>query len=124
MKVSKEAIVGVLAALQRYESRDSESELNAWRQRISRLASGLGTVPWLEIQDLFPAPNGQPFPALRIGGQKMPMLLNRLRNHQPRIILAEDDRDGDVAYIFPMCLRDEEVETIIRAVTRCNLDNG
>jgi len=116
MKVSKESIVGALTALERYEARDHAAELASWRKRIDRLARELNGLTSLGVSRLFPAPNGQPFPVLRIGSENMRVIHRRLRGHRPRIVLAEDDRDALVAYIFPMCLRDDDLSIVIGAL--------
>jgi L-seryl-tRNA(Ser) seleniumtransferase len=117
MKVSKEAIVGVLTALERYGDRDHAGELAAWRRRVDQLARGLANTPELETASRFPAPNGQRFPVLRLRLQSaMTAMLLGLRRHRPKIILAEDERDASVAYIYPMCLRDDEVPVVIGAI--------
>jgi L-seryl-tRNA(Ser) seleniumtransferase len=113
MKVSKEAIVGVLAALENYEKRDHGEELKIWKSRVAWLENALQNISSLETRALFPAPNGQPYPVLRlrkIGG--LSEFLCALRAGDPKIILAEDEDDEEIAYIFPMQLRDEELKII------------
>jgi L-seryl-tRNA(Ser) seleniumtransferase len=114
MKVSKEAIVGVLTALENYEQRDHEAELKVWETRVAFLENGLKSVSDLEVTSLFPAPNGQPYPVLclrKIGG--LSAWIEALRAGDPKIIFAEDEDDGEIAYIFPMQLRDEELPIIV-----------
>jgi L-seryl-tRNA(Ser) seleniumtransferase len=112
MKVSKEAIVGVLTALERYSSRDHSGELQLWHRRIERLGELLGNLKGLSLQSLFPARNGQPFPVLRLHCQQMEKVIHQLRQSCPPVILAEDETDPQLAYIYPMRLRDEDVERI------------
>jgi L-seryl-tRNA(Ser) seleniumtransferase len=66
MKVSKEAIVGVLTALENYSQRDHDAELDRWKKRVDELADGLSEIKNLDIKVLSPAPNGQPYPVIRI----------------------------------------------------------
>jgi L-seryl-tRNA(Ser) seleniumtransferase len=115
MKVSKEAIIGCLAALDRYVLRDHAGERVAWQSRIDRLHAGLSGLEMLEVRKLFSAPNGQPYPVLRLQCPDMPFILDALRHHYPKIILAEDEVDPRIAYIFPMCLIDDDLAEIIGA---------
>lgn len=114
MKVSKEAIIGVLTALENYSKRNHAAELEIWKKRVNDLAGDLGGIKKLDIKVLFPAPNGQPFPVLRIqlsGG--LTKVLLHLAQQRPKIILAEDENDAEVAYLFPMQLRDAEIPAIV-----------
>jgi L-seryl-tRNA(Ser) seleniumtransferase len=114
MKVSKEAIVGVLTALENYDNRDHDAELKVWKTRVAFLENGLRNISGLEVAALFPAPNGQPYPVLRlrkIGG--LTEWIEALRAGDPKIILAEDEDNSEIAYIFPMQLRDDELPIIV-----------
>ncbi len=113
MKVSKEAIIGVLTALENYPRRDHEAELAVWKNRIEELSTLLGRLPMLEVEPLFPSPNGQPYPVLRVRrAAGMSPLLNKLKQENSKIILAEDEDDSTLAWLFPMQLRDEEIAII------------
>jgi L-seryl-tRNA(Ser) seleniumtransferase len=116
MKVSKEAIIGCLTALDRYASRDHAAELAKWQGRIDRLYEGLSHLPTIEATRFFPARNGQPYPVLRLQSANMIQLLDALRHHRPRIILAEDEAESSVAYLYPMCLGDDDLPLIVEAM--------
>ena len=118
MKVSKEAIVGVLTALERYEERDHNAELEIWKARVAWLEEALRHVPNLQVTSLFPAPNGQPYPTLRLRSEKLGQMLRFLSAQNPKILLAAHDDKADVAYIFPMQLRDDELPVIARQFER------
>ncbi len=113
MKVSKEAIIGLITALEKYPQRDHAAELNIWKKRVDDLAEGLSEIKELDIKVLFPAPNGQPFPVLRVQCAEMTKVLLHLAQQRPKIILAEDENNVEVAYLFPMHLRDEEIPLIV-----------
>ncbi|MAE62484.1 MAG: selenocysteine synthase [Planctomycetaceae bacterium] len=124
MKVGKEAIVGLIAALQAYDQRDHAAEQSAWRDIVDTLAERLSDLPSLAVQPLFPAPNGQPFSVLRLelqGGPQMTDLIDALSAHRPRIILSEHETDPNQAYVYPMCLKAEDLEIIASAI-RQHLD--
>lgn len=119
MKVSKEAIIGVLTALENYPKRDHEAELRVWKQRTQKIAAGLEAIKELDTQQFFPAPNGQPFPVVcvRCKGGMAPVIIH-LSQQRPKIIIAEDENDLEVAYLFPMQLRDEEILSVIEGFKR------
>ncbi|MBI4025080.1 MAG: aminotransferase class V-fold PLP-dependent enzyme [Verrucomicrobia bacterium] len=124
MKVGKEAIVGLMAALETYERRDFVSELRTWRAIRDEIVVGVSKIPGLIAKPLFPSPTGQPFPVAQIEanssarGLDMTKLIWALRAQQPKIILAEDDQDAGRAYIYPMCLNSKDARTIITAFKR------
>lgn len=116
MKVSKEAIIGVLTALENYNKRDHAAELAVWQGRVATLAEELGALDGLEVESLFPAPNGQPYPVLRIRREAgLTEVVHALREHRPKVIFCEDEDDARLAYLFPMQLRDEQLPQIAAA---------
>ncbi len=54
-KVSKEAIIGMVVALERYLKRDSEGETREWERRIQFLASSLADIEALKVEVFTPA---------------------------------------------------------------------
>jgi len=112
MKTSKEQIVGLMTALQRYPNRDHHAELCTWHEHIDTLLDGLRNIETLHPRKHFPAPNGQPWPYLEL--RAGPALRRRLRER--RIILAESERDPDVAYVSPTGLHDGDAATIVQAL--------
>jgi L-seryl-tRNA(Ser) seleniumtransferase len=122
MKVSKEAIVGVMAALRRYTARDHASEQAGWSAIIDEIHAGLHDVTELRITRQSRGANGQPYPNLQFesgngpSGMKVRELLLALRNRPRRIVLAEDERSPDRAILYPMCLKPTEASEIPAAV--------
>jgi len=122
MKVSKEAIVGVMAALQRYAVRDHRAEQAAWKSIIDEIYEGLHDVKELRVTRLDRGRNGQPYPNLQIesgaGRHDMSVrnLLLGLRNRPQKILLAEDEESPDRAFLYPSCLRPADAGTIIAAI--------
>jgi L-seryl-tRNA(Ser) seleniumtransferase len=116
MKVGKEAIVGLMAALETYDRRDHAAELAGWRRRADEIASGLASLSVLRVTSLFPSPTGQPFPAVRIETEGMRGLIRALRELRPKILMAEDEVAEDRAYIYPMCLRPQDVPYIVASI--------
>jgi L-seryl-tRNA(Ser) seleniumtransferase len=54
-KVSKEAIIGMVVALETYLKRDSEGETREWERRIQLLASSLADIEALKVEVFTPA---------------------------------------------------------------------
>lgn len=122
MKVSKEAIVGVMAALSRYGARDHAAEYAAWSAIIDEIEAGLRDLPevklGLNITRLPCGANGQPYPNLRLesAGLRVSDLLHGLRRRPRRILLAEDERSPDRAVLYPQCLKPGDAAEIIAAI--------
>jgi L-seryl-tRNA(Ser) seleniumtransferase len=117
MKVGKEQIVGLLAALKAYPHRDHDAELRRWHQHIDAVADALRDAN-IETKRLFPAPNGQPYPVLTLRTPRIIELIAALREGRPKIILAESETDPTVATICPQCLRDGDAEQIAAAIRK------
>ncbi len=122
MKVGKDAVIGLMAALERYSVRNHDTELEVWRSSIACVADGLAGLPELGLTQLFPNPNGQPFPVLRIASgedadrlcvRDLILALGRLPR---KVILAEHERSPDVAFLYPMCLRPGDPEYIVTSI--------
>lgn len=122
MKVSKEAIIGVMAALQRYSIRDHAAEQAAWKSVIDEIHDGLHGIEGIKITRRDRGSNGQPYPNLLLEsgagptGLSVRSLLLALRNRPRRILLSEDEQSPDRAVLFPLCLRPEEAAEIVTAV--------
>jgi hypothetical protein len=48
----------------------------------------------------------------------MSRMLDFLRRRSPAIILAEDESDPAIAYLYPMCLKEDDPGEIIDAFDR------
>ena len=124
MKVGKDAIIGLLAALERYSLRDHAAELSAWWASIARIADGLADLPQLELTPLFPSPNGQPYPVLKIksgqaaDGLSVRDLILALGRLPRKVILAEAESAPDVCFLYPMCLRPDEPDYLVTAIRK------
>lgn len=122
MKVSKEAIVGVMAALRRYATRDHAAEQVQWEAVIDELNAGLSGLPELRIAKRPSSLNGR-YPSLQIesgpapSGLSIRELVLSLRNRRTRILLAEDEQSPDRVFIKPQCLRPGDPREIIVAIS-------
>ncbi len=127
MKVSKESIIGLMAALVRYSRRDHAAEYASWKAKIDQIEAGVRDLKPLRVTALATAPNGQKIPLLQIETGDSPVglrardLVLALRNRRPKIVLAEDEQSPDRAFLYAQCLQpgDEEmIVTAIRDITR------
>jgi L-seryl-tRNA(Ser) seleniumtransferase len=122
MKVGKDSIIGLLMALERYGRRDHAAELSAWRSSVAHIADGLADLPQLEITQLFPSPNGQPYPVLQIKSTRSTEALSvrdlilALAQLPRKVLLAEDERSPDICFLYPMCLRPDEPDYLVTAI--------
>ncbi|WP_373649523.1 aminotransferase class V-fold PLP-dependent enzyme [Schlesneria sp. DSM 10557] len=116
MKVSKESIVGLMKALERYGQRDHAAEYARWKQSTDVLYEGLKDLPGLQITYLKQALNGQLYPLLQIdsgtgpGAMSVRELLLALRALPRKIILAEDEQSVDRAFLYTQCFQPGDLE--------------
>jgi len=121
MKVSKESIVGAMVALQRYAQRDHVAEQSAWQRTADEIYAGLRDLPRMRITRHPRALNGQPYPVLEIesgappDGLSVRDLILAFRNLPRKILLAEDERSPDRAFLFTQCLQPGDAAEIVSA---------
>ncbi len=124
MKVGKEAVIGLLTAIEAYSQRDFAAEQQRWRSLAEQIVSGLSRLDCFHAQLLFPSPTGQPFPTVQVEVQNgvlaidMAGVLNELRQQAPKVILSESDSSTDRAFIYTMCLDPHDPGRIIAAFER------
>lgn len=122
MKISKEGMIGVMAALERFAQRDPAAEHRAWRQTIDEIYAGIGGLNGLRVTKHAQAFNGQPYPLLEVRsglpptGMSVRALLLALRNRPRKILLAEDEVSPDRALIYPQCLRPGDAAQLVAAI--------
>jgi D-glucosaminate-6-phosphate ammonia-lyase len=122
MKVSKESIAGVMAALQLYATRDHTAELAGWHANIEKIYDGICDLSELCITRRSHGLNGQPWPNLQIesgsesNGLSVRDLLLALRHRSRKIILAEDEQTPDRAFLYAQCLQPGDAGEIILGI--------
>jgi D-glucosaminate-6-phosphate ammonia-lyase len=122
MKVSKESIVGLMAALVRFAKRDHAAEYATWKAKVDEIEAGVRDLKPLRVTALSTAWNGQKIPLLQIETGELPVglrardLVLALRKWRRKIILAEDEQSPDRAFLYAQCLQAGEVEEIIAAI--------
>lgn len=120
MKVGKEEMVGLLAAVEFYLERGEKEQRECCEARASRLVSGLNGVPGLHVRRRFPNFKVQPLAEVlveideRQAGCGRDEIVGRLARGQPRIEVATCGRDGII--INPETLRDADTEIVVTCV--------
>lgn len=118
-KVGKDAVVGCITALERYAGRDFVAERKRWEEICRDIAAGM-SVPEDFHLEYFPESPTEQFPVLRLqsnSAEKMTVLKRRLKEELPKIILTENEDEAAIAYIYPMCLTDADLEPLKRRVS-------
>jgi L-seryl-tRNA(Ser) seleniumtransferase len=124
MKVGKEAVIGLLTALERYADRDHVAERVAWLRRTAAIGAGLEGLEGIRVQTLLGDPESRRYPKVMIesgfspGGMSMGRLILELRRLRPKVLLSEDERSPDRAYIYPACLSDDEAALVVSSIRR------
>jgi L-seryl-tRNA(Ser) seleniumtransferase len=108
MKVGKEEIAGLVAAVEYYLSLDHDALMRQYEFQVHYVVDRLAHVPGVTATRDFPSEAGQPMPRAHIhldahdGALTAAELLKRLENGDPSIILSAA-RDGGL-YVNPQTL--------------------
>jgi L-seryl-tRNA(Ser) seleniumtransferase len=121
MKAGKESVVGAMAALKLWETRNHDAVRIAEEARVTRWLSKLSTVPGLSL-----APHadwtGNPITRARItvdpdnAGFNAWELAERLSARSPRIIVRDDLIERQEIYLDPCNITDEEAGVVAAAI--------
>jgi len=119
MKVGKEEIMGVLAAVEHWaERRDHEAEQKQWKSDLSVIAEKVTTVPGVSAQIREPVTSTAPVPRLEIhwDGSRIGInglyLRDRLLDGDPRIMLDDRGATETSVFIMPFSLQPGEAEIV------------
>jgi L-seryl-tRNA(Ser) seleniumtransferase len=109
MKVGKEEICGLVAAVEWYLGLDFEQVAAQYERQVRHVLDAVATFPGVEARRVWPSEAGQPMPRalIRLGaGAALTRdeLLQRLRRSDPPVELAAAGTDG--VYVNPQTLRD------------------
>ena len=117
MKVGKEEIVGLVAALKRYVRLDHQARIARWEQQVSLIVDGLADIEHLRVSRVFPDYTGRPVPRAWLtwdeetAGLSKQEVLDALAKGSP-IIRVMEEYTGKGLLIDPTTLLDGQ-ETII-----------
>ncbi len=117
-KVSKEQIVGLVVAVQRYAAVDGTARLQTERARAEYIASAFQDHPYVHAQIVFPDDTGLPVPRVWLTldekglGRTVEAVAQALRDGDPSIYTRGHYRDTGILLIDVQVLRPGE-ETIV-----------
>lgn len=119
MKVGKEELFGILAAVQWSLAQDEDALLERYEQTVQTWISGLSELPGVSVERGFPSEAGQPMPrALVTIGPDAALtataLTEALWEQNPRIAVSQVD-DSTIA-LNPQTLADGEDVTVAEAI--------
>jgi L-seryl-tRNA(Ser) seleniumtransferase len=116
MKVGKEEMAGLLAAVKRYIKLDHEERLERDERVVAEWGSALNHIAGIAAQRSFPNEAGQPHPRCEFiidpatTGITRDEVIQQLWDGEPRIAVAASGENG--IYLNPMTLTDEEANIV------------
>jgi seryl-tRNA(Sec) selenium transferase len=119
MKVGKEEICGLVAAIEWYLSLDYEALASDYERQVGVVLDALAGIRGVEAERVWPNEAGQPLPRVRarlLEGATVgrDALVERLRSQSPSIELSTAGPDG--VYVNPQTLQPGEAELIAHAL--------
>ncbi len=121
MKVPKEEIIALVAAVQRYLSLDHEKEIEGHESLVAHLAEGLAPVDGLDAYRRMPGDSGEPYPfcEVRFLGEdataQRDWMIANLQSWDPPIYVSGILRD--CISVNALTLGDGEADIIVRAIS-------
>jgi seryl-tRNA(Sec) selenium transferase len=121
MKVPKEEIVGLVAAVERYLSLDHQREIENYEKVVARLVEAISGISGLQASRRMPGDSGEPYPfcEVRFPGEnataRRDWMVENLLNLDPPIYVSSILRD--CVSINALCLGEGQEETIIEAIS-------
>ncbi len=117
MKVGKEEMVGVLAALERYLRLDHQARAARCEQIVANWVAALNEIPGVSAERSFPNEAGQPLPRARVVfqsdvlGMTRDEIVDALLAGDPAVVVAPVGADG--IHLNPMTLEEGEEEIVL-----------
>jgi len=119
MKVNKEEMFGMYAALKSYLERDHKKEWNDWLDRCKRIQNQLETIPTLKGETVVDKGPANAFPSLHVRWDQTKVkttpkdVLEALKSGTPSIVANGKD---DMLSIGVVLLKPEQVDIVARRV--------
>ena len=114
MKVGKEELLGILAAVERYVALDHEARNRGFEETVRLWNDGLAGIPGVNARRDFPNEAGQPVPWTLVSletAERRDAVVSALRAGEPAIAVAQA---GDTAlHLNPMTLRPGEAQIVL-----------
>jgi L-seryl-tRNA(Ser) seleniumtransferase len=120
MKVGKEELVGLMAAVRWYLDLDHEELMASYERQVQYVIDAFSGHPHASARRSFPSEAGQPMPRAEIVldeqglGITRDEVLTLLRGGDPGIALAAAGESG--VYVNPQTLKPGQVETIVARI--------
>ncbi|MDS0301156.1 aminotransferase class V-fold PLP-dependent enzyme [Halogeometricum sp. S1BR25-6] len=113
LKVGKEEVVGLIAALEAFVEEDQDALDEEWNARLDIVEKGLDEIAGVTTRrepggKLMVAPEVHVEVDPAAAGTDAVELVGSLRTENPRIFVGSDDLLDDAFTVNPMCLTDEE----------------
>lgn len=124
MKVGKEEMIGLLAAVQRYVAEDWRDRALRYERIVERWVEDFGNVPGIEASRVFPNEAGQPTPRCRVTfatetGLSGAEVARLLWEGDPRIAVAVDGPEA--ISITPELLQEGEESVLLDRIAALTL---
>jgi len=117
LKVGKEELVGLLAALDAFLEEDHDALATEWRERAESVAAALDPLDGLSTTIEAGAKSVAPTVSVTVdaeeAGTSAADLVLALRREDPRVFVGADGVDDGTFAVSPMCLTDEEAEYVV-----------
>jgi D-glucosaminate-6-phosphate ammonia-lyase len=124
LKVGKEELVGLLAALDAFLEADQDALGDEWRERAEGIAGDLDAVDGLATTIEGGAKSVAPTVSVAVDAERAGVsaadLVLALRREDPRVFVGADGVDDGTVTVSLMCLTDDEAEYVVERV-RANL---
>lgn len=120
MKIGKDTILGCLAAVKLYGQRDLTAERARWHSICQTIVHESTPSAHFQLQYLEENGTGQ-YPVVKLladSAERMNRLKDKLKSLPRKVILAEHEEDEAVAYIYPLCLSDQDLGIVIGALSK------
>ena len=125
MKVGKEQIIGLVAALNRFLLSDKQQERDTQDRRLATLAQALRDLPGTRLQLLTPEDAPRPYPTLVINvdeavlGKTVESLINELLDGgSPPVAVSQNFMDQRAIGIVAVALKDDQVAPLGERLVR------
>jgi uncharacterized pyridoxal phosphate-dependent enzyme len=120
MKVGKEELVGLMAAVRWYLDLDHAALMQSYEDQVQAVIAAFVDHPHATARRSFPSEAGQPMPRAEIildeaaHGITRDEVLRQLRGGEPSILLAEAGKNG--LFVNPQTLQPGELQIIIERI--------
>ena len=121
MKISKENVAGLVAAVELFTHRDYQMQMSAWEDMTRHICASLDGRDDVRVRTGFPnEPGVQPANILRAYVKPLNMSVTALRDK----LLEESspvyvDTHNDEIVLNPQCLEPGEIEPLINILCHC-----